>query len=463
MAKKYHLNAWELKVVRGLRSIRKSPLFIRLYHKIPHEHLSRFPYDTLPLLIASALTGLMAVAYEKLFELFEFVSLSIYEFSPYLFFLITPLCFVLSWLLVRHFAPAAAGSGIPQLMAAAELADTRKSPLTDRLLSVRIACIKILSSLVLLAGGGAIGREGPTLQVAGSVFQTIYRLIPENFNKVSQRIMIITGAGSGLAAAFNTPLGGIVYVVEELTKTHIGKFRTAIFTAVIIAGMTAQQFLGSYLYLGFPKIATLPFRLMGWAVLIPLLSGLLGAAFTRMALWAAGLRKRLNSQSRQLMFTILLGFLFAGLVIQTGPLSIGTGKALINKILFQNPESLSWATFPSRFFGSLLSFSSGGAGGIFATSLSSGAAFGSLMTKLTEIPDIHQNLLILLSMIGFLTGVTRSPFTSAILVLEMTDRHSAIFFFLLAGLLSNLSAALVMKESFYEIQKRKFKEALENS
>ena len=97
----------------------------------------------------------------------------------------------------------------------------------------------------MLLSGGAIGREGPTLQVAGSIFQTVYRFIPPGWSRVSQRIMLITGGASGLAAAFNTPLGGIVYALEELTKTHIARFRTAVFSAVIIAGMTAQSFLGT--------------------------------------------------------------------------------------------------------------------------------------------------------------------------------------------------------------------------
>ena len=74
-----------------------------------------------------------------------------------------------------------------------------------------------------------LGEKVLPLQISGSIFQSVYRLIPESWPKVSQKIMLITGGASGLAAAFNTPLGGIVYVVEELTKSHIGKFRTACF------------------------------------------------------------------------------------------------------------------------------------------------------------------------------------------------------------------------------------------
>jgi H+/Cl- antiporter ClcA len=97
----------------------------------------------------------------------------------------------------------------------------------------------------------------------------------------------------------------------------------------------------------------------------------------------------------------------------------------------------------------LLSFSIGGAGGIFSTRLSSGAALGHLLVNTLSMAQENHNLMVLVCMIGFLTGVTRSPFTAAILVLEMTDRHSAIFYFLLAGMVANVAANLISKHSFY--------------
>jgi H+/Cl- antiporter ClcA len=140
--------------------------------------------------------------------------------------------------------------------------------------------------------------------------------------------------------------------------------------------------------------------------------------------------------------------LFATMVFFTGNFSMGTGKHLINEILFTNKE-LPWFTLPARVIGSLLSFSIGGAGGIFSTSLSSGAALGHLLVSTLSLGQENHNLMVLVCMIGFLTGVTRSPFTAAILVLEMTDRHSAIFYFLLAGMVANVAANLISTKSFY--------------
>lgn len=453
MKQKYHLRPWEIWWHRNYRTISNTSIGKFILKKIPKEYLSKIPFEAIPLWIASILTGLLAVFYEWLFEIFEHWGLFLKELTPYGMFLTTPLFFVSSWVLVRFGCQNANGSGIPQLMAASELAGTRRSALVDSLLSIKIIVIKIGSSLLMLLGGGAIGREGPTLQLAGSVFQTVYRLIPSEWSKVSQRIMIITGGASGLAASFNTPLGGIVYVVEELTKSHIGRFRTAVFSAVIISGMTAQLFLGSYLYLGFPKIKQLPLPMIGIVIILAFLAGLLGAYFAKFSLFIVRLRKKLKTTLHQVLSIVGISLLFVTLVYFTNDFTMGTGKALINDILFRPNHQQPWYSFPARFLGSLLSFSVGGAGGIFATSLSSGATLGHLVVDLTNIPIQHHNIMVLVCMIGFLTGITRSPFTSAILVLEMTDRHSAIFYFLLAGIVSNLGASFVLAKSFYEIQK----------
>ena len=460
MKRRFHLHPWELWTYKKLRLLRKTALGKFIDERILNNPDLRIPFQAIPLWVASILTGLVAVAYENLFILFEHLGKGIWTLSPWMVFLTTPLFFVLAWYVTTRFAPNTRGSGIPQLLAAVDLAGTPRHPLIRQLLGVRIGLIKIGSSLLLLLGGGAIGREGPTLQVAGSIFQTVYRFIPENWARVSQRIMLITGGASGLAAAFNTPLGGIVYALEELTKTHIARFRTAVFSAVIIAGMTAQTFLGPYLYLGYPKLAPLPLSLIWSVIVLAFLSGYLGAQFTQALLWLGEMRRRYRERKQQVGFVLVLSLLFAGMVFFTGDISMGTGKPLINTILFEGAASAPWYTFPVRFAGAALSFSVGAAGGIFATSLSSGASLGAFLVYWGGLPMEHHNLLILVCMIGFLTGVTHTPFTAAILVLEMTDRHSAIFYFLLAGMVAHLAALQVMKHSYYEIQKEVFLESL---
>ena len=207
----------------------------RAFDRIRNEKLKHNLLQAIPFWIASLLTGLVAVLYTRLFALAEKGTAYIIHWHLWLFFLVTPVCFLVAWWVVRQFAPFARGSGIPQVMASIELATPKYNEFVGRLLSLRIVVVKMASSLIMALGGGVIGREGPTIQIAGSIFRKVNEWLPAWWPKISKRNMIMTGAAAGLAAAFNTPLGGIVFAVEELTRTHISYFKTALFTAVIIA------------------------------------------------------------------------------------------------------------------------------------------------------------------------------------------------------------------------------------
>ncbi|QJW89916.1 chloride channel protein [Spirosoma taeanense] len=420
------------------------------------ERVRRVILQSLPFWVASLLTGLTAVGYEELFVWAEETCFEWLYAQPLLAFVLTPIAFLGSWLLVKKLAPAARGSGIPQVMAGIELSSPTMHSRTAYLLSLRVAIVKVLSSAVLLLGGGVIGREGPTIQISAAIFRAINRLQPTGWPQLSRQIALITGGAAGLAAAFNTPMGGIVFVVEELTQTHITRFRTAVFTAVIIAGMTAQAIQGPYLYLGFPKVQATAGWFLGVVVLVALLCGLAGALFAKTLLWLNRYRQRFTTTASQVGWVAGCGLLLAGLAFWVGADAFGTGKPIINRLLFQNTGQTPWYLFPVRFAGMALSYSGGGAGGIFATSLSAGAVLGDGLSRLAHVAPRDHNLIILVSMVSFLTGVVRSPFTAAILVLEMTDRHSAIFQLLLGALMAQGAASLIDPVSFYEHLKEGF-------
>jgi H+/Cl- antiporter ClcA len=140
----------------------------------------------------------------------------------------------------------------------------------------------------------------------------------------------------------------------------------------------------------------------------------------------------------------------AGIAYGAGESAIHSGKETITGILFTNDKYLHWYTPLTRIVGSIFSFTTGAAGGVFAPALSSGAAIGSVLSHLFVLSPTGTNLLALSGMVAFLTGATRSPFASAILVLEMTDGHSVIFILMLAALAANLSAYFIDKHSFYD-------------
>lgn len=409
----------------------------------------------LPFWIASVITGVIAVGYTRLFNLSEELLRDALGWNRWIIFVLAPAGMLLGWLIVRYFAPGARGSGIPQVMAAIELPASRYDHAISRLLSVRIILTKVASSMAMVLGGAAIGREGPTIQIAGSVFRMVHKWTPASWPKLAKQNFVITGAAAGLAAAFNTPLGGIVFAIEELARVHISLFRTALFTAVILAGLTAQNFLGPYLYLGYPNVKELKPVIFLGVIAAAILAGLLGSMMCRWILrimkWRRGM-----SAGQSIVFILATGLLIATIAFFANDAILGSGKELMNEALFTDRKSLPWHTVLVRIVGPVLSFNTGAAGGVFAPSLAAGASIGAWLSGVLGFVGANANILILSGMVGFLTGVTRTPFTSAILVLEMTDRHSVIFHLMVAALVANVVALLVDKHSLYDQLKQGF-------
>ena len=439
------------KLFRYIRKILKNS-----FDNIRNEHLKQNLLQAIPFWIGSVITGLIAVLYAQLFAFGEHILNKILSWHLWMIFIVAPLGFVLSWWLVKKYAPFARGSGIPQVMTAVELANPRDNHHIQKLLSFRILFIKIISSFVLVTSGGAIGREGPTIQIAGSVFRKVYEYLPSWWPKISKKNMILTGAAAGLSAAFNTPLGGIVFAVEELSKTHINYFKTALFTAVIIAGLTAQTLAGSYLYLGYPKTQGVTLWIMFPIIFVSGIAGILSSQLSVAMLKISRLKKKLKTDFSNIIFLLICGLIVATIAYFINRDILGSGKDIIERVLFTDNKTEAWYVPVLRMLGPALAFTSGGAGGIFAPALSTGASIGSVFANLMNLSDNETNVLILAGMVAFLTGITRAPFTSAILVLEMTDRHSLIFHLMLAGMMSSIFSLLVSRHSLYEELKVNF-------
>lgn len=432
----------------------------RSFDNLHNEKLKNNLLQAVPFWIGSLITGVFAVLYAKAFTWGEALMNLIFDWHAWMIFIITPAAFVLSWWLVKSFAPYAKGSGIPQVMAAVELANPKEHSKIRHLLSLKIIVFKVLSSLALIIGGGAVGREGPTIQIAGSVFRKVNEYLPEWWPKISKKNMIMTGAAAGLSAAFNTPLGGIVFAVEELSKTHINYFKTALFTAVIIAGLTSQTLAGSYLYLGYPKTADVGLGIMFPVILVSGIAGVFASQLSVIMLRINAWNKTLTKDTEKVAFLIVCALIIASLAFFVNREILGSGKEIMERTLFTKDKHEDWYMPIFRMIGPALSFTSGGAGGIFAPALSAGASIGSVISGWIHLSPNETNVVILGGMVAFLTGVTRAPFTSAIIVLEMTDRHSLIFHLMLAGMVSSLISLMVSKRSLYDTLKMSYLEEL---
>ncbi|UOE37283.1 chloride channel protein [Chryseobacterium oryzae] len=427
------------------------------FDNIRNEQLKNNLLQAIPFWIGSIITGFFAVMYAKIFAWGENLLHFILNWNDWMIFIIAPIGFVLSWWLVKEFAPNAKGSGIPQVMAAVELANPKEHRKIPNLLSLKIIIFKIISSVVLVIGGGAVGREGPTIQIAGSIFRKVNEYLPEWWPKISKKNMIMTGAAAGLAAAFNTPLGGIVFAVEELSKTHINYFKTALFTAVIIAGLTAQTLAGSYLYLGYPKTGDVSLMVMFPIILVAGISGILASQLSVSMLKINRWKKnKLKTNKANVIFLVVCALIIACISFFISQEILGSGKEIMERILFTENKHEAWYVPLLRMLGSALSFTSGGAGGIFAPALTAGASIGSVISGVIHLSPNETNVVVLAGMVAFLTGITRAPFTSAIIVLEMTDRHSLIFHLMLAGMISSIASILVSRHSLYDVLKHTF-------
>lgn len=419
---------------------------------INNSRLKRELLNSLPFWIGAFVTGVVAVGYAKLFNLAESGTLYIIHHVAWSLFLITPICFCLSWWIVKRFANYARGSGIPQVSAALELSNPKYNYTVSKLLSFRIVVIKILSSLIMVFGGGAIGREGPTIQIAASIFKKINDLLPAWYPKISKRNMILTGAAAGLAAAFNTPLGGIVFAIEELTKTHFSYFKSALLAGVIIAGLTALSLFGPYLYIGYPVLNDIIFHNIILAIPVVIVAAFAGNFMGTAILYVTNIKSKIKNTAKMLLFSICLATVTVALAYFINFKVLGSGKEIMINTLFSNQKDMEWYVPFLRIIGPILSFSNGGAGGIFAPTLSTGASIGAVMAEWFKLSATQTNLLILCGMTACLTGITKSPFTSAILVIEMTNTHNVIFHILVSALIANVITAM-SKHSFYDYLK----------
>lgn len=420
------------------------------FHANENSHFKKNVLNALPFWVGAFITGLVSVFYAKLFGWAEDGTRFILEKGAWWFFVITPICFLLAWWMVQKYAPYARGSGIPQVSAAIELSNPKHNLKVNKLLSLRIVFVKIVSSLVMVLGGGVIGREGPTIQIAASIFKKINGLLPEWYPKISKQNMIVTGAAAGLASAFNTPLGGIVFAIEELTKKHFNFFKSALLTGVIIAGLTALNLLGPYLYLGAQKFTGISVWIVLAVLPLAIITGYSGAGMGVIILSIFKKKEQLNGNMQKAFYVIICGLIIAALAYFLDHRMFGSGKEIMISTLFTDDKKLAWYLPILRIVGPILSFTTGAAGGIFAPSLSAGASIGAVFADLLNLSDSETNLLILCGMVGFLTGITRSPFTSSILVIEMTNSHNIIFHLMLTALLANLIATWLSKHSFYD-------------
>jgi len=344
--------------------------------------------------------------------------------------------------------PNARGSGIPQVIAARQIEDPK---IRFDLVSLKGAAGKIVVMTFALGCGASIGREGPTVQVGAAIMAAMGRALP-----AYQPGLLLAGAAAGIAAAFNTPLAGIVFGIEELSRTFEVRTSGLVIAAVIAAGVTSLGLIGDYTYFGVSS-QTLPLG-RAWAVVpvCAILGGVTGGLFSRiMILFSRGLPGRLGSalKAHPVVFALLcgLGVALCGYASENSVYGTGYGEA---RAIVHGSDSLTHLFAPLKFAATILSSVSGIPGGLFAPSLAVGAGLGADLGLLFH--DTPLGALALLGMVSYLAGVVQTPITSFVIVSEMTQDHAMIIPLMIAALVATAVSKLVCPEGLYHTLARAF-------
>jgi H+/Cl- antiporter ClcA len=359
--------------------------------------------------------------------------------NPWLAFLITPSLFMASAWLTRRYFNGAQGSGIPQAIAARRARHRR-----DVLLSPRLTLAKIGLTLLGLAGGASIGREGPTVQVGAAIM-----LAAGKWGGMGKaRGLILAGSAAGVAAAFNTPLAGIVFAIEEMGRAFEQKSSALVLIAVILAGIASLGLVGNYNYFG-SSSSMLKVTIDWVAVLVcGVAGGVLGGLFARAVIWGnARIRQWLAPapMRRALALAATCGLIVAACGLLSHGESYGTGYEAARGAV--EGRALSWTFAPLKLLATLASTLSGIPGGLFAPSLSIGAGLGSVIAHLLGVHAI--GAIVLLGMCAYFSGVVQAPITAAVIIGEMTADSGMRLPLLLAAMIAYGVSRLIQRESLY--------------
>ncbi|MCC5647766.1 chloride channel protein [Nostoc sp. CHAB 5824] len=350
--------------------------------------------------------------------------------------------FVAGWL-VDRLAPEAYGSGIPQVKAT--LANVPMA------LSWRVASIKLLSAIIAIGSGMTLGRQGPTVHVGAGLAAGMSRWVPTSPDH--RRQMIAAGAGAGLAAAFNAPIAGVLFIVEELLQDLSGLTLGTAIIASFIGGVISRLLGGGSLDLNLQlaqsssqfSIPEIPFF-----ILLGILAGLLGALFNSGLIFSIKLYQKLHIS---LPLRVALAGFISGVVVAMLPAHFRDNTGLRESLITGGSHpTVAAIAFAAQFILTLIAFGSGTPGGLFAPSLILGSCLGHII----GVFELHITgagspaTYALAGMGGFFSAVSKVPITAIVIVFEMTTDFNLVLPLMIVSVAAYLVADKVVPGSLYE-------------
>lgn len=405
--------------------------------------------------IVGTLAGLVGVAFEKAVNAVVSQRLSMLATVEKHWVLVFPLAFILSALLamvgyylVRRFAPEASGSGIPEIEGALEeLRPVRWW---------RVIPVKFVGGMGALGAGMVLGREGPTVQLGGNIGRMVLDIFRMKSTE-ARHSLLATGAAAGLSAAFNAPLAGILFIIEEMRL----QFRysvisiKAVFIGVIMSSIVFRIFNGEGAVIEVGKLANAPVNTLWLYLLLGMLFGVVGVLFNTLIFRTQDMFQRLHGGN--MCKVLIIGGVLGGICGVLGviePEAAGGGFNLIPIAAAGNyTVGMLLFIFITRVVTTLLCFGSGAPGGIFAPMLALGTLLGTAygMASASLFPAYHlqAGTFAIAGMGALFAASVRAPLTGIVLVLEMTDNYQLILPMIITCLGATLLAQFLGGKPLY--------------
>ncbi|MGB9813801.1 MAG: H(+)/Cl(-) exchange transporter ClcA [Thermovenabulum sp.] len=397
-------------------------------------------------LITGLLSGFIVILYRIAIENANMIREKIYHDVvksnlPFGIALMVLISFIISFLVKKE--PLISGSGIPQVRALI-LRQIEQNWL-------KTIVMKFIGGVLSIGAGLSLGREGPSIQLGASMGQGVSLLFKKT--KVEERYLITAGASAGLAAAFNAPLAGVIFALEELHKNFSPIVLLSSMSAAIMADFISKKFFGLKPIFDFKNISPLPLNNYFLLVIFGIIIGIFGYIFNVFLIKSLNIYSKFNKVpfSIKMMFPIAL----SGLLMFILPNVLGGGHNLIVSIINDNNTLLFLSIlFIVKFVFTMISYGSGAPGGIFLPLLAIGAIIGAIYSKIAisyfGISNIFYKNFIILGMAGYFTAIVRAPITGSILITEMTGSFTHLLSLITVSIVSYITAEILGSKPIYE-------------
>lgn len=424
------------------------PKISKVYDSLIHWHDFRLKLCGEGIIIGF-FVGLIIAAFRYLLEQAEILRHVVYSNLLTEFWLFTVLWFlglvfiayILNWIVKVE--PMASGSGIPQV----------KGIILGlmKMNWLRVLINKFIGGVLAIGAGLSLGREGPSIQLGAAIGQGLSRRFGRS--KMEERFLLTSGASAGLAAAFNAPLAGVIFSLEELHKNFSPTVLMPAMAAALTAVAVSQQFFGYNPIFNVAGLPVFPVRSYEFIVFLGIVIGFLGIAFNRVLI------KTLDFYERQGvilsgMGKIALPLVLAGIIGFFLPDVLGGGNNLVDALVSKTFSlQILWVLLIAKFFFTMISYGSGVPGGIFLPMLVIGALAGSIFShiliSLGQLDPYYATNIIVLSMAACFSAIVKAPITGTILIMEMTGSFNHMLSLIVVSMTSYLVADIARSKPIY--------------